>query len=125
MIRTATKSYSFDSDTAKALHHRMVDDVSALACTGQPVRFALACIACDTICKVRDFLLAQRMAKMPGEFEMTTTQAIKILDLHSIAHRFESGKLMVRIDYTFNGILGWEWIVCPESYRDLMFLLGY
>lgn len=62
MIRTATKSFAFDSETAKSFHHRMVDDVSALDCTGQPVRFALACIACDTICKVRDFLLAQSRA---------------------------------------------------------------
>ena len=60
MIRTATKSFAFDSATAKSFHRRIVYDVSALACTGQPVRFALALVACGTICKVRDYLLTQR-----------------------------------------------------------------
>ena len=56
---------------------------------------------------------------------MTTHQAIQILDLHSIAHRFESGVLFVREDYSKDGESFYNWIPCPASYRDLMFWLGY
>ena len=56
---------------------------------------------------------------------MTTNQAIQILDLHSIDHRFESGKLMLREDYTLDRVAGHRWVECPDSYRDLMYWLGY
>ena len=56
---------------------------------------------------------------------MTTNQAIQICKMHSIETRFECGKLMLREDYTLNRVAGHRWVECPESYRDLMFWLGY
>ena len=62
MIRTATKTFAFDRDSAKRFHHAVVADVESLCNTGRPVDFWLACVVADKISRVRDYLLSIRRA---------------------------------------------------------------
>lgn len=59
------------------------------------------------------------------EDNMTTQQAIRILDEHSISHTFTDGQLMVEDRWMENGHLVTNWMPCPETKLALAVWLGY
>lgn len=56
---------------------------------------------------------------------LSTAQKIKILEAHSIEHRFDGEQLQALDQYTLRGVPGSAWIICPRSGQDLKDWLGY
>lgn len=56
---------------------------------------------------------------------MTTTQATRILDQHSINWRMFRGQLQIEDRATFDGVLYSMFVPCPATRHDLMAWLGY
>ena len=56
---------------------------------------------------------------------MSQDQAIRILNDHSIAHKFINGALMIKDEYTLNGTYKYNWIECPCSISGIKAFLNY